>query len=355
MSNKARRPFTAPPLSLRWRREITLVLPLAGLVLLLLSLEHHLGLHDGTRAVRHFSLLPVLIGAALLRPVPLALLALFTLGVQEVEASLFHPLLENPEANLRLLGRLLTVGACVWISILRIDLQRSNQALKTQLLNSRRASALAHEIRQPLAVILLNSRTLLRNLEHQDGPDPAAAVSLGGLHEAAEQLDATTRAMAMLLRGDTLANNRVDLAAVVNAALGALGARLLSSGTQLQRQGTEGPLMVIGDAGPLEIACGNLLRNAIEALEAQQPSRRILRVSMAIVGERALLRVADSGPGLPCGLEPLLERSSGKPDGMGMGLWIVQTIAQHYGYALEADRCRSLGGAELRLNLPCAR
>lgn len=355
MSTKARRPFTAPLLGRRWRREITAVLPLAGLVLLLLSLEHLLGLHDGMRAFRHFSLLPVLLGAGLLRPAALVILALFTLGAQEFEASLLHPLLENPEANLRLMGRLLTVGACLWISLLRMDLQRSNQDLKTQLLNSRRASALAHEIRQPLAVILLNSRNLLRDLEHRDGPDPAEKVLLGVLHEAAEQLDATTRAMALLLRGGRVSQESVDLAAVVNAALSAMDARLLRSGIQLQRQELEAPVMVIGDAGPLGVACGNLLRNAIEALEEQQPSQRILRVSIAFVGERALLRVADSGPGLPCDLELLLERSSSKPNGMGMGLWIVQTIAQQYGYALEASRCRSLGGAELQLTLPCAR
>jgi signal transduction histidine kinase len=336
------------------QRRNALMLGLAVMTLLLIGLEHQLGLHEGTRAVRYFSLLPVLAGAALLPPVPLLVLGVFVLSAQQLEGQL-HPLLDNPEADLRLMGRVLVIGACLWISSLRRGLQERNRELRVQLMNSLRASALAHEIRQPLTVILLTSRELLRNFEHQDSPDPACTAAAGMLHEASEQLDATIRSMASLLRSMKTEQRPVDLAAVLAGALVALEPQLRSSHTLLKSQGTDRPLQVIGDGEQLKIACGNLLRNALEAMESVEPSRRRLLVSLEHHSDLASLMVADSGPGLPCGLDELMNQTSSKPNGMGLGLWIVQTIAQHHGGVLEASRSRELGGAELRFSLPYRR
>lgn len=327
-------------------------LVLAALTLLFLAIEHHLGLHEGNRAVRYFSLIPMLAGAALLRPVQLLPLGLFILSAQQIEG-LQHPNLDNPEAVLRLTGRILILVTCLWISRLRVALQRRNLEMKVQLVNSLRASTLAHEIRQPLSVILLSSRELLRIQEAQQSSDPAGAATLGRLHQAAEQLDNTTRAMATLLRSvKTERGGRVDLAAVVRTTLSVLEPQLITGGIRLQRQGLEQPLPLRGDGEQLRIACSNLIRNALDAVQSADPARRQLCVSLEQQADRACLCVSDTGPGLPCGLDELLDRASSKPNGMGLGLWIVHTIAQHHGGVLEAGRSRKLGGAELRLSLP---
>jgi len=336
------------------QRRHVIAVALAVMTLLLISLEHHLGLHEGTRAVRYFSLLPVLVGAALLRPLMVLLLGVFVLSAQQLEG-LLHPLLNNPEAGLRLVGRILLIASCVWISSLKVGLQQRNQEIRVQLINSLRASALAHEIRQPLAVILLSSRELLRYSEYQDAPDPASAATLERLQEAAEQLDATSRTMATLLRSVRTEQRPLDLAGVVRNALTTIEPLLASHRTQLSRKGTDHPVEVIGDGQQLNIACANLLRNAIEAMEHVAPSRRRLQVSLERIDDQACLTVSDSGPGLPCSLDALLNRASTKPNGMGLGLWIIQTIAQHHSGVLEARRSQTLGGAELQIILPCRR
>ena len=64
--------------------------------------------------------------------------------------------------------------------------------------------------------------------------------------------------------------------------------------------------------------------------------------------------MADSRPGLPSSnLRDLLMNSS-KPNGMGMGLLTVQSIASRHHGVLMLGRCERLGGAELRLRLPAA-
>ena len=338
----------------RQRHIKALLLALAAMTVLLIWLEHLLGLHEGTRAVRYFSLLPVLAGAALLKPRPLLLVGVFVLAAQQLEGRI-HPLLDNPEADLRLMGRILVVGTCVWISTLRVGLQRRNREMRVQLINSLRASALAHEIRQPLAVIQLSSRQLLRNFEHQEGADPACSAAMEQLHEAAEQLDVRTRAIATLLRSVKTDQRMVDLAAVLNGAMAALEAQLTNSQALLLSDGMDRSIHVIGDGEQLNIACANLLRNALEALETVKPSRRRLLVSLERINDQACLTVADSGPGLPAALDDLLNRASAKSNGMGLGLWIVQTIAQHHGGVLQGERSRTLGGAELKLTVPCRR
>jgi nitrogen-specific signal transduction histidine kinase len=66
------------------------------------------------------------------------------------------------------------------------------------------------------------------------------------------------------------------------------------------------------------------------------------------------LVIADSGPGLPStNLRDLLMRST-KPQGMGVGLLTVQSIACRHSGAPHLGRSQHLGGAERRLRLPLA-
>jgi len=96
----------------------------------------------------------------------------------------------------------------------------------------------------------------------------------------------------------------------------------------------------------------NLLRNAREALETLPPEQRRLLVSLETRIGKAVLTVADSGPGFDPQVLEALPLATTKPDGTGLGLFVVQTTAENHGGVLRFGRSAELGGAEVRLELP---
>lgn len=78
----------------------------------------------------------------------------------------------------------------------------------------------------------------------------------------------------------------------------------------------------------------NLMRNAIEAMEASPPPRRALIVSTAVRDDVLIeISVADTGSGLDGEIADRLFQPfiTSKPHGMGVGLSICRTIVEAHG------------------------
>ncbi|MFI6816458.1 sensor histidine kinase [Nonomuraea sp. NPDC050328] len=109
----------------------------------------------------------------------------------------------------------------------------------------------------------------------------------------------------------------------------------------------DGPVRVDGDAAQLRQAVGNLLANLLR----HTPPGTEASVRVAAVDGRAVVEVADRGPGLEPGarvFERFHHRAGG---GAGLGLSIVAAVAEaHGGHATAGPRPG--GGAIFRLNLP---
>jgi signal transduction histidine kinase len=116
---------------------------------------------------------------------------------------------------------------------------------------------------------------------------------------------------------------------------------------------------VVGDAPRLTQVFVNLLANANKFAPDGSP----LRVGGEVGAHQVTLWVEDQGPGLPPTAESGRElfrrfvrspEEMGEPDqgGMGLGLWIVQSIVERHGGAVVAER-RS-PGTRMRVTLPRA-
>jgi signal transduction histidine kinase len=196
------------------------------------------------------------------------------------------------------------------------------------------AAAASHELRTPLTVIG-GAAAVLGAL-----PDVPPAV-LARIDRAVAQARRDLEALLALSRGretESPERTRLDLllpeiAALQAAADGDAGTRIhWDLGAPLEREMSVGALSII---------FGNVLRNALRAARGGD-----IRIRLGSDG----ISVSDSGPGLPAGmlgrpLQPLASRGDG---GSGLGLYIAQTLAERYGWALSLGRADG-GGARVEL------
>ena len=89
----------------------------------------------------------------------------------------------------------------------------------------------------------------------------------------------------------------------------------------------------------------NLIRNALEAMAATPPAERRLTITAAQVDGEAVIRIADTGPGLPLAIAERLFQpyQTTKPQGMGLGLAVSRAILQAHGGRLWPESTKQKG------------
>lgn len=239
----------------------------------------------------------------------------------------------------------------------RMAENQQRNLLEQKLKTSLTAAAIVHEIKQPLAAILLNSRLALKQLNAPTNNSSSEQLTarLSQLITSSDQVVSTMERMRMLLRNVETRPIPLDLSATLKTSLMYLKKELRQNQISFSSEGLEGACPYLGDSGQLQIAVVNLIRNAMEAMEEQPPSQRLLHLALEHQADQLTIRVADSGPGFPktigsdTGWEVL---KSTKAVGMGIGLFLVQTaVSNHKGW-LQLGRSASLGGGEVVITLP---
>jgi len=221
--------------------------------------------------------------------------------------------------------------------------------LKLKLRSSLEASAVAHEIKGPLSQILLSAQLLQQTEEHEPQLT-LRQVQLDSITSAAEQVVTTIEKMRTLLRNVQTEHQPLNLAHVIRSALLYVKPSFRKAQIAVSSLGLEATCRVLGDSAQLQIAICNVLRNSIEALQGQSGERRII-VSLEACAGQALLRVDDNGPGFPP-LDNLLDPlQTSRPDGSGLGLFVVQTTLDNHRGSITLGRSH-LGGAQVVLMLP---
>ncbi len=216
------------------------------------------------------------------------------------------------------------------------------------------ASALAHEINQPLTAIsnyMKGSRRLLAALA-----DPAARRIEDAVDKAAEQAvragEIIRRLRGFVSRGESEKRPETLEKLIEDAlALGLVGQRERNIAV---RRDYERGAWVMADRVQIQQVLVNLVRNACEAMADCE--RRELTVRSRDLGAGLVeIAVSDTGRGLPESVRPNLFRPffTTKESGMGVGLSISRSIVEGHGGELSAYD-RPEGGAEFTLTLPRA-
>jgi len=214
-----------------------------------------------------------------------------------------------------------------------VEIRTVNQSFNRMVsdldkLNQDRALLLAgvsHDLRTPLTRLRLE-------LEINTLPEETREAMIGDL----EQMDLIiNQFLDYALPGPRQPSNRVDLSALVQAALGR--SRLASApDVQLSVQVDAG-VTILGHATELARTVDNLLGNAQRYGRDAQGQLR-LDVQLRASGDEAVLVIADHGPGIAPGEEARLVRPFERGDtartgaaGAGLGLSIVERVARMHG------------------------
>ena len=217
------------------------------------------------------------------------------------------------------------------------------------------ASALAHELNQPLSAIsnyMKGSRRLLAGSTDANAPKIEAA-----LDRAAEQ---AIRAGEIIRRLRTFvareaSEKRVEsLSKMVEeaGALGLTGAR--EQGVFLRFNLDPSCDLVLADRVQIQQVLVNLFRNALEAM-APSTHRELIASNTRAADDMIEIAVSDTGSGfagdaLASLFQPFFTT---KETGMGVGLSISRTIIETHGGRMWAETNKS-GGATFRFTLPAA-
>jgi two-component system sensor kinase FixL len=214
------------------------------------------------------------------------------------------------------------------------------------------ASALAHELNQPLSAIANYMKGMRRLLE--GGSDERAAMVRDAMEKAAEQAvragQIIHRLRDFLARGDSerrveSVNKLVEEA----SALALVGAK--DRGVRVRFQFDPAVDLVLADKVQIQQVLLNLIRNAIEAMEGCD--KRELVVSAGPAGNGMVaISVADTGTGIAPDMAGQLFQPfvTTKPHGTGVGLSISRTIIEAHGGEIEA-RPNPVGGTIFRFTL----
>ncbi|MGB3626528.1 MAG: PAS domain S-box protein [Henriciella sp.] len=200
------------------------------------------------------------------------------------------------------------------------------------------ASALAHELNQPLTVVT-NYLEAARDLLDRPDEDAMAMVQ-EALGEAAKQSVRAGQIVRKLRdyvsRGE-VEKRPVSLVPLLGDAVALVQTEMSLTTTDIRVSVAEDTPAVMADPIQIQQVVINIVRNAFEAMAGQEDPRVLIKASSAS-GGLVMITIEDNGPGIGRDVSDQLFRplASSKTTGMGLGLSICKTIIEAHGGTIEA-------------------
>lgn len=216
------------------------------------------------------------------------------------------------------------------------------------------ASALAHELNQPLSAIANYLKGSKMLLERDELPNSRVIDAVGrAATEALRAGDIIRRLRDFVARGETeRALESLPKLVEEASALALVGAK--EHGIRVHYEFSPEVELVLADKVQVQQVVLNLVRNAVDAMTASASAKRELTVCIEPAeAEMARVTVSDTGPGIAVDVADRLFQPfiTTKRTGMGVGLSISRTIVEAHGGHIWAEPQQG-GGAMFGFTLP---
>lgn len=217
------------------------------------------------------------------------------------------------------------------------------------------ASAVAHEISQPMTAARALARAAQHILETPGGDVARAAANLATAVTQIDHAGAVIRRMRDFLRRGGPVREEFAVGPLLDDVVAIARVDARAHAVQLVSDVPPGLPQVTGDRVQLQQVALNLVRNAVEAISAAGIPHGVVRIGAVWHPDPAGIEiaVADNGPGVPDHLadtlfEPL---TTSKDDGLGLGLAICASIVEAHGGRIWLQS-RAPGATEFCVFLP---
>lgn len=192
------------------------------------------------------------------------------------------------------------------------------------------ASAMAHELNQPLAAIVTYARTCLIKWKDLSQREDLQHV-LEQIILQAEHADRLIQSVRKIIKTEDLYYENFDMNTLIEEAILILGYELENYNLKIELNANEDCRISADKTQILQVIL-NLCRNSIEALKSVSEQEPILSIYVEKMSETIAVNIRDNGPGVPKDIQNLLFNSyySSKPQGMGLGLVMCFSIIQQH-------------------------
>lgn len=222
--------------------------------------------------------------------------------------------------------------------------QRETAMLKALATIGESAAVLAHEIKNPITAVNLALRAVADQLGE------GQAVILEDLASRMQRLEKLMRRTLAFTKPLEIKLERKAALAILNDAYETLRPEFEANKIPVKVSATKTCPDVKVDANLIEEVLTNLLRNAIDALEAKG---RVRMTAARAPGNGVRFRIEDNGPGLTESSQEslFLPFFTTKAEGTGLGLAICRKIVEEHGGTIDIGK-GDLGGACFEVWLP---
>ncbi len=227
-----------------------------------------------------------------------------------------------------LMGGVLLYSTLYWIvrRAHRVMQSQQRQLIETKTLSmiGETAAAVAHSMRNPLASIRVCAELTLT-----DNLDGARESALDIINET-DRLDRWARELLQFSASQQEEIERINVNDIVQDVLTGHETLLDRSSIRVDCRLTEKPTFVYANAAPMAQVVGNLITNAVEAME----DNGTLTVTTELAQKPSVVKITirDTGSGLTKEMEDKLFRpfSTTKSNGTGLGLALSKRLVEHY-------------------------
>ncbi len=244
-------------------------------------------------------------------------------GTDNVRYSLHLSSLPVYDQNAGFVGRVLLMYDLSELKRLEKEVQRHDRLVAL----GKMAAGVAHEIRNPLSSIkgfatLLGSR-------FQDGSQEHEAADL--LVQEAERLNRSITELLNYARPTTLNRVPLNLGELVGLSLKLVSSDAQALGVKIVLTVEDDLPTIVLDRDKINQVLLNLYLNGLQAME-DSPAEKKLSVSVQREQEMLVVRISDSGKGIPPeDLDKVLDPYfTTKPDGTGLGLALAYKIIDEH-------------------------
>lgn len=271
----------------------------------------------------------------------------------------FHPTREWPD---QFIARVRLIGEVMAQALARKRTQDELQAMQFELARvtsltavGQMAASIAHEIKQPLAVIVTAGSAGLRWLS-KPTPDRLAEVRdlLGMIVSNGDRANQVIDGIRAMFKNESREKALLDINEMIREVLALLQPEFQTRKILVQAELAPKLPPVLADRVQLQQVVVNLITNATEAMDTIDDRARKLRVNSVLYEPSGvLITVEDSGPGIdPENVDRIFHPFfTTKSRGMGMGLSICKSIIENHNGSL-STRSATGRGSVFEMVLP---